>query len=497
MNRRAAGLLLHPTSLPGRGGIGDLGPDAERWIDWLARAGIGAWQILPLGPPGRHRSPYSAASLFAGNPLLIAPERLVEDGLLQASAAAATPRSPAGRVDFARAGRWKGRLLRRAGDAFARRGPARLRAELDAFLEHPDRQAWLSDWALFAALRRRHRGRRWTGWDAELRRRDRGALARCRRELREELRYHGFVRFLFFRQWTRLRRYANRHGIRLLGDLPIYPAHDSADVWAHPELFELDAAGNLGALAGVPPDYYSRTGQLWRQPVYRWDELERRGFEWWVRRVRHQLALHDTLRLDHFRGFAAYWRVPAGERTAQRGRWVAGPGRRLFDALRRELGALPLIAEDLGEITPDVHELRRGVGLPGMKVLQFAFDDPDSEHLPRHHSEDTVVYTGTHDNDTTRGWFAALAETPRRRALALLDCPARDVSWGMVRTAYASPARLAVVPAQDLLDLGSEARMNTPGRSRGNWTWRAPAALLEDGLARRLHDLATRTSRLA
>jgi len=494
---RWAGVLLHPTSLPGRFGIGDLGPAADSFLDWLARAGQSVWQVLPLGPVDVAGSPYGTTSAFAGHPLLISPERLVEDGLLAREDLEGAPGFDPAKLDFARVTAWKEPLLRRAHDRYrALAHDSALRGEIEAWIAAPEQQAWLPDWALFAALKRAHGGVEWTSWPEPLRRRDAGALDAARRDLAGEIDYETFLQSQFARQWARLRAEGSARGIGILGDLPIYLSGDCADLWARPDLFDLDVDGRALKVAGVPPDYFSADGQLWGNPLYRWDRHAAEGFAWWIARLRVQLARHDFLRLDHFRGFQAYWELPAGAATARDGRWVPGPGRALFDAVRTALGGLPLIAEDLGYITPEVDELRRGLELPGMKVLQFAFGADGSDHAPHRLTRDTVIYTGTHDNDTSRGWYASLCRDDRRRALAYLGGSAREVAWSMVRAAYTSIAQLAVVPVQDLLGLGREARLNTPGVPSGNWSWRLVDGQLGESLADRVRELAVVAERL-
>jgi 4-alpha-glucanotransferase len=471
MFARAAGILLHPTSLPGRFGIGDLGPDAHRFVDALAEAGMRRWQILPLGPTGFGDSPYQCFSAFAGNPYLVSPEGLLEDGLLDAADLARAPAFPADRVDFGPVIAWKVALLERCWERFrAGRGRA-LRAPFDAFRE--SHAGWLDDFALFMALKEAHRGRAWVEWEAPLAARDPDALEAARARLAGRADAERFRQFLFFRQWAVLRAVARARGISIVGDVPIFVAHDSADVWAQPELFHLDARGCCTVVAGVPPDYFSRTGQRWGNPLYRWAALRRDGYAWWIARLRAVLEQVDVVRLDHFRGFEAYWEIPASATTAEKGRWVPGPGAELLTALRDALGALPIIAEDLGVITPGVLALRDAFGLPGMKVLQFAFGDgPFHPFLPHLHPPDCVVYTGTHDNDTTRGWYATAPEKERDFARRYLGRDGHDIAWDLIRAAFASVARTAIVPMQDVLDLGTEARMNLPGRPEGNWTWR-------------------------
>jgi 4-alpha-glucanotransferase len=492
---RAAGILLHPTSLPGPFGIGDLGPAAERFLDWAQAGGQSLWQVLPLGPSGAGNSPYTSISAFAGNPLLISPERLIEENLLGRDALWHAPGFPPGRVDYASVKAWKEPLLRDAWQGFRRAAPAELRDALAAFLSAPAQAPWLADWARFAALKARFGERPWTDWGPDLAFRDPDTLAAADEELSDEIAFHGFVQFLFFRQWAHVRDLARARGILLVGDIPIYAAHDSADVWANQELFELDGTGRPTAVAGVPPDYFSATGQLWGNPLYRWDLLEEKGYAWWIARIRSSLAACDLLRIDHFRAFSAYWSVPAVDRTALGGRWVPGPGRRLFDAAREALGALPILAEDLGDIDDDVRELLAALGFPGMKILQFGFYGADSDYLPHRHTPNCVVYTGTHDNDTARGWYAALKPEERERVWDYLGCDGREVEWALIRAAYGSVAERAIVPLQDVLGLGSEARMNTPSEPAGNWCWRAPADAWRPELAERLRRMAELSGR--
>ncbi len=493
---RRAGLLLHPTSLASRFAIGDLGPSSHALLAWLATAGLGVWQMLPLGPTGFGESPYSALSLFAGNPLLVSPEALLGVGLLAPSDLEGLDSPPTSQVDFPSARRDRESLLRKAYAAFRDGAVADLAQRVAAFASHPLQAPWLDDWTLFAALKTSQGGAPWSAWPEPLRSRKPGALRAARHELAPEIGFHRFAQFLFAQQWLALRDAAAARGLELVGDLPIYPAPDSAEVWARRELFEVAPDGRPRAVAGVPPDYFSADGQRWGNPLYRWKRLRAEGYRWWCDRVAVQLARFDRLRLDHFRGFSAYWRIPASHATAARGRWVKGPGRDLFRALERRLGrGLPLLAEDLGEIDAPVHVLRHRLGLPGMRVLQFAFAGEDSTHLPHHHERDAVVYTGTHDNDTTRGWFANAAHDERERALAYLGGAAEEIVWSMVRAAFTSVADLAVVPAQDLLALGSEARMNKPGAGTGNWTWRLESDLSPE-LATRVRDLALLAGRL-
>ncbi len=491
---RASGLLLHPTSLPGGHGIGDLGPEAYRFVDFLVAAGQGLWQLMPLGPPGFGASPYAARSAFAGNPLLISLHRLVEEGLLSPDELADAPAGDPARVDFPRVEAFKLERLRRAFARLAGQGQAA--ARLAAF--RAMHAAWLEDYALFMALREAYHGAVWTAWDPPLVRREPEALARARRELAEEIAFHAFAQWLFFEQWGALRRYANARGVRIIGDLPIFVAHDSADVWAHQEIFDLDGRGEPVTVAGVPPDAFSATGQRWGNPVYRWEVLRAHGFDWWVARFRAVLETVDMVRIDHFRGFQAAWHIPAREETAEHGTWVETPGRELFAAVRAALGPFPVIAEDLGLITPEVHALRQELGFPGMKVLQFAFGGgADNPYLPHNHEPDSAVYTGTHDNDTTVGWYASLDERTRDHVRRYLAVDGHDIAWDLIRAALASVARIAVIPVQDVLALGSEARMNFPGRPHGNWSWRLRPDQLTPAHAARLRALTELYGRLA
>ncbi|MGH2515874.1 MAG: 4-alpha-glucanotransferase [Ktedonobacterales bacterium] len=487
---RAGGILVHPSSLPGPYGIGDLGPAAISLLDFLAAARQKLWQVLPLGPTGYGNSPYATLSAFAGNPLLISPERLAEDELLSPADLADHPPFPDTSVDFGALVPWKLALLRRAHLRFSTASAAALRHDYERFRE--SQRAWLDDYALYAALKAEHDGAAWVEWERELATRQEDALALARRRLANDIAFHTFAQFLFFRQWSAVRAAARDRGISIIGDLAIFVAHDSADVWAHPDLFQLDARGNPTAVSGVPPDYFSRTGQRWGNPLYRWDTLRQTGYAWWIERVRRALELHDFLRLDHFRGFHAYWKVPADHDTATDGRWVSGPRDALFTAIREALGDVPFLAEDLGQITPGVRALRKRLGFPGMKVLQFGFGgNARSIHLPHNFTPDSAVYTGTHDNDTTRAWFAACGAHERAHVLRYLNCAEDDVVSAMIRAAFASVAKLAIVPLQDALGLGSEARMNFPSRSDGNWQWRVPAGLLTPQLADWLASLAS------
>jgi 4-alpha-glucanotransferase len=494
---RASGVLLHVTCLPSPYGIGDLGPSAFAWVDRLARAGQSWWQVLPLGPTGYGNSPYQSFSSFAGNPLLISPDRLVEDRLLQAGDVAGVS-FPAHEVDFPAVAAIKIRLLDRAWANFQANARPDLRPAFDAFRQA--QAAWLDDFALFAALKAKHGGVAYQQWPAELVRRERQALNRARKELAGAIDRVRFVQFVVSRQWQALKEHARSRGVSLLGDLPFYVSADSSDVWADPEFFLLDEQGKPQCVAGVPPDYFSPTGQLWGNPMYNWPALRKTGYRWWINRLRASLANLDLLRLDHFRAFEAAWYVPATATTAEHGEWRPGPGADFFRAVKQALGGLPLIAEDLGMITPPVRALRDQFNLPGMRVLQFAFDGmQDNPFLPHHYIPNTVAYTGTHDNDTTRGWYATLPGDQRRILLEYLKRPgleAEEAPAVLLRLAWQSVAALAVVPLQDVLNLDASARMNRPGEAGGNWSWRVTEGMLEEGAFRRLLQLTEEAKRL-
>ncbi len=484
---RASGILLHPTSLPGPHGIGDVGQTARRWVDFLAAARQRFWQVLPLGPTGFGDSPYQCFSAFAGNPLLIDLDDLVKRGWLLEDDARPPTSFPEARVDYGAVIPFKRRALHLAFQGFQARAGQEDRSAFAAFCAQEAH--WLDDFALFMALKDRFQAA-WNEWPDEVRLRHPSAIDRYRRELAPAVDEHRFIQWTFFRQWEALKGYAHRRGIQIIGDIPIFVAYDSADVWAHPEIFYLDEEGRPTVVAGVPPDYFSPTGQLWGNPLYRWDVMAEYGYRWWIDRFRAVLRMVDWVRLDHFRGFEAYWEVPAGMPTAEVGRWVKGPGDDFFRALKQELGHIPIIAEDLGFITPEVKALRERWGFPGMKVLQFAFSGPDNEYLPHNYtSPNWVVYTGTHDNDTTVGWFQSLDEDTRRFVLTYLARDGADIAWDLMRLAWQSVAVLAIAPMQDVLRLGTEARMNLPGRPWGNWQWRMKGNALSDELAQALAEM--------
>jgi 4-alpha-glucanotransferase len=490
------------TSLPGRGGIGELGRAAYQFVDWLTRAHQGIWQVLPLGPPGYGESPYQSYSAFAGNPLLIGMDALREEGWLPAGLEELDVVGESHRVDFERVRPLRDRMLHEAFRTFRSGGPAAIREEFDDY-RHQQR-GWLEDYTLFSALKAAHGGRAWTEWEGSLVERQPAALRNWSSRLAEAIDGEAFSQFQFHRQWRSLKRYANARGIRLMGDVPIFVAHDSADVWVNQNLFHLDDRGRPTHVAGVPPDYFSATGQLWGNPLYRWDRLGADGYAWWLARLRHALGQFDLVRLDHFRGFEAFWEIPALAETAAAGRWVAGPGSAFFRRLVDVLGPLPLVAEDLGVITPAVDALRDEFGFPGMRILQFAFgDDPkSSDYRPHNFPRNCVVYTGTHDNDTTAGWFHSQAGTgttrtaaqisrERETTLHYLGTDGHDISWDLIRLALASVADTAIVPVQDILSLGTRARMNLPGTAVGNWCWRFQTGDLAPASADRLGELAT------
>jgi 4-alpha-glucanotransferase len=468
---RSSGVLLHPTCLPGPDGIGDLGESAYRFVDWLEKCGQSLWQVLPLGPTSFGDSPYQTLSAFAGNPLLISLERLVLEGWLQADDLSGRPRFDEQRVDFGSVITWKTKMLDRAWSVFGERASRTHRAEFEGWCAQ---QPWLDNFALFMALKEDNEGQPWIQWPADLVKRTPEALAEAIGRLDKRIAAHRFRQWLFFHQWMELKGFAMARGIRLIGDIPIFVAHDSSDVWARPELFQLDEKGLPTGVAGVPPDYFSKTGQLWGNPLYDWDRLESEEFQWWVDRVKACLETMDLVRLDHFRGFEAYWEVPVDEKTAENGKWVPGPGADFFNVLRRELGGqLPVIAEDLGVITPAVELLRDTFDLPGMKVLQFAWSGPDNVFLPHEHVRNCVVYSGTHDNDPTIGWWNHLADSATKELVAeYTGCATDEPHWALIRLGMMSTAHTFIATMQDVLGLGREGRMNLPGEGKGNWNWR-------------------------
>jgi len=491
-SRRVSGILLHITSLPSAYGIGDLGPTAFDFADFLTRTNQRLWQILPLGPAGYGGSPYSAESTFAGNPLLISPKPLVEYGLLTEEDLVPLTELPDDHVDYERVETRKKALLRTAFERYQADRSVVSRANLEQF--RSKHASWLDDYALYAALKTVHDGAPWMDWAPPLARRDPDALARARDEHDETVQMHIFWQYLFHRQWTALQSYCHTRNIRLFGDLPIYVAHDSADVWANQHLFRLDEDGHPSAVAGVPPDYFSTEGQRWGNPLYRWDRMRDNGYQWWVDRLRTTLDRVDLVRLDHFRGFEAYWEIPADSETAVNGQWREGPGAPFFDTLADELGDLPMVAEDLGVITDDVRALRDALGIPGMAVLQFAFgNDPDNAFLPHNYHRNLVAYPGTHDNNTTVGWWENDLTLPEARQYARnyldLNRPEAEIHEQALRYLLASVADRVVTPLQDVIGLGEEARMNNPGEATGNWTWRVRPEQVTEEAEQRLSTL--------
>jgi 4-alpha-glucanotransferase len=486
--KRSSGILLHPTSLPGPFGIGSLGAEAYKFVDFLVASRQSVWQILPLGPTGYGNSPYSAFSAFAGNPLLICMERLAEAGDLDAADLAGIAMAE-GKANFGFVYGFKGRLLHKAAQRFSEAAEHERR---EAFQEFCAYQAyWLNDYALFKSLREHFEGQTWNRWPQEIRGRQEHALRFWGEKLADRIYFHKYAQFIFFEQWFTLKDYANHRGVRILGDIPIFVAFDSADVWANPHLFHLDEEKTPTLVAGVPPDYFSETGQRWGNPLYRWECLAKEGFSWWLARFRWNLAQTDLVRIDHFRGFEACWAIPAEEKTAVNGRWMPVPGEDLFRTLADTLGDVPVIAEDLGVITPEVETLRDRFGFPGMKVLQFAFGSgPDNPYLPHNLPRNCVIYTGTHDNDTTLSWWKSLKRKEREPVRDYLGTTGRDMPWELIRLAMASVADLCIFPLQDVLALDGPTRMNIPGHSGGNWQWRFLPSALSKNVQRRLAEMS-------
>jgi 4-alpha-glucanotransferase len=504
--RRSSGILLHPTSLPGPYGIGDFGPEARRFIELLAEAEQGLWQVLPLGPTGFGDSPYASFSSFAGNELLISLDALADEGLLERSALRSAPAFPTHIVDYGAVIPWKRGLLMAAADEFLRGARGGRKAEFESYREAE--RSWLSDYALFRAIKDEYdakaaaegrTGALWNNyWPAPLALRDEKAIQTERECRAHQIARYEVLQFFFTEQWHSLKKAANAAGLTIIGDLPIFTAEDSADVWTRRELFLLDERGRPREVAGVPPDYFSKDGQLWGNPLYNWKAHEEENFAWWAARLRSSLRLYDALRIDHFRGFESFWAVPAGEKTARRGQWRKAPGARLFAQMRRELGTdIPIIAEDLGFITDEVKALRDGLGLPGMRILQFAFDlkeskgvfDPHNAFLPHNYTERCVAYTGTHDNDTLAGWLRKADARERDYLLRYLGCRGADSVEALIRELVKSTAAWVLIPLQDILGLGSEARMNTPSTVGGNWRWRALNKQLTNSTFARLKEL--------
>ena len=488
---RSGGILLHPTSLPGPYGIGDLGPQAYRFVDWLESTDCKLWQVLPLGPTGYGDSPYQCFSAFAGNPYLINFDGLIEDGLLTRDDFAYMPEFNASLVDFGLLIPWKLGLLQKA---FSRLSSASddFHKELDDFCA--DNASWLDDFALFMSLKEANGGGAWNEWSEDLRKRRKTAMNKARKEHAENIQRYSFYQFLFFRQWNRLRVYANERNIKIIGDIPIFIAYDSADAWSNADLFFLGEDSLPTVVAGVPPDYFSATGQLWGNPLYRWDVHKKTGYAWWLERFHAVLKMVDIVRVDHFRGFAGYWEIPFGQPTAEHGQWIPGPGSHFFKSMNEGLvdgpeAELPIIAEDLGLITPDVIALRDEFNLPGMRILQFGFDTPENPFLPHNYVPNCVAYTGTHDNDTARGWYESAPGHEKDYARRYLRVDGSDFSWDLIRSIWSSVAVYAVTPMQDALSLGTEARMNFPSKLGGNWEWRMSDEDMSEELASRFRDI--------
>lgn len=495
---RASGILLHPTCLPSRFGVGDLGPEAYKFVDFLKDSGQLLWQVLPLGPTGFGNSPYSCYSAMAGNPLLISPEKLVENDILNEADLAEIPEFPIDKVDFDRAREWKNSLLDKAFQNFKNQASSKQKIEFQEFCAK--KAYWLDDYAFYMAIKEAHQGVSWYVWDEAIAWRKPEALKEWQERLSDEIFYHKYLQFEFFRQWAELKSYTNEQGIQIFGDIPIYVAHDSADVWSHPEFFNLDEeTGEVALMAGVPPDYFSETGQLWGNPVYRWERLQEEDFLWWMQRLESMLDYVDLIRIDHFRGLQAFWAVPQGETTAIDGEWVEAPGEEFLNALNQKLGKLPIIAEDLGVITEEVEALRDKFELPGMKILHFAFDSgPTNPYLPYNYiSPNWVVYAGTHDNNTTVGWFEERSAEEQKLVTRYLGCTSDwGIHWDIIRLAMSSVAVFAVFQLQDIFGLGSEAKMNTPNTVEGNWVWRYRGDMLTDELSDRLKSLTEIYGRL-
>lgn len=497
---RASGILLHPTSLPGRFGIGDLGDEAYRFIDWLADAGQSYWQILPLGPTGYGDSPYQSFSAFAGNTLLISPVKLFEDGLLEQSDIAPLDKSEAGKVDYGKVIEYKDDLLQKAFARFCKSDDLVLAEMFRAFC-HANK-FWLEDYALFRAIKSSQGQVSWQNWDKPLKLREPEALQTAALELADQIQEQKFYQFIFFKQWNALKSYANQKGVKIVGDIPIFVAMDSCDVWCNPGQFKLNKDGSPKVVAGVPPDYFSKTGQLWGNPIYDWDEMLKDGFRWWIERVRYTLKTVDIIRIDHFRGFTASWEVPGEDETAENGKWVNVPGKQLFMTLRHAVGRLVIIAEDLGDVTQQVTELRDSFGFPGMRILQFAWGgDAGNQDLPHNYVKNCVVYTGTHDNDTTIGWWNSKAgagsgrsaeQIKKERSFCkqYLRTNGKEIHWDFIQAVMASAADTAIIPMQDVLGLGNEARMNLPGSTIGNWQWRCSESNFSVRTAKKLKTLA-------
>ena len=496
MFERSSGILLHPTSLPGKYGIGSLGKEAYKFVDFLKKSNQKLWQIFPLGPTGYGDSPYQCFSSFAGNPYLIDFDLLIEQNLLtEEDLKDVNFGGNEEYIDYGAIYNQKYPLLRKAYENFKANGNKELKEKLETF--KTENSSWLDDYSLYISLKNHFNGLPWNEWEDDIRTRKEDAINKYKAELANEIEYHNFIQFLFFTQWNNVKKYANDNGIKIIGDIPIFVAVDSSDAWANPEIFLFDPELKPVKVAGVPPDYFSATGQLWGNPLYDWDKLKELNYKWWVDRVRANLSTCDIIRIDHFRGFDEYWAVPYGDKTAENGTWCPGPRTDLFNAIKNELGELPIIAEDLGTMTQGVIDLREATGFPGMKILGFAFDSKEeNDYLPHTYTKNCVVYTGTHDNDTLIGWFTKANEDDKQFARNYLNSRSdNEIHWDAIRGAWSSVANMAIAPIQDFLGLGSEARINTPGLASGNWQWRLKDGVLTDELAERIAKLTKVYSR--
>ena len=484
---RASGIILHPTSLPGPDGIGDLGPEAFRWVDFLSQTGCQFWQVLPLGPTGYADSPYQCFSAFAGNPYLISATILLDQGLLTTSDLSERPNFPLEKVDYGVMINWKLSFLWKSYENFKSGDFSEFKEDFINFKQ--SEKDWLKQFSVFMAIKQQHGGGPWNEWPEAYRKRETKVLAAFESKHEKEIEFHSFLQFLFYRQWQSLRNYAAERGIRIIGDIPIFVAYDSADVWVNKELFFLDEEGLPEVVAGVPPDYFSETGQLWGNPLYNWKAHKIDGYNWWLKRLQAVLGRVDIARLDHFRGFEAYWEIPFGNDTAVEGQWVKGPGHDFFKTVKNKMGELPIIAEDLGVITKEVNQLRDNFDLPGMKILQFAFAaDSEDDFLPHNYPVNCVAYTGTHDNNTSWGWYEAAPEREKDFCRRYLARSGQDIAWSMIRTLWRSSAAWVLAPMQDFLSLGEWARMNYPGTASGNWDWRMHPDAINDNLISRLYE---------
>lgn len=488
---RSAGILLHPTSLPGQFGIGDLGRDAFKFVDFLAESGQTLWQILPLNPTGYGDSPYQALSAFAGNPLLISPEKLIEENLLPTSAIENLPSFDHHSVDFGRVINFKFSLFKKTFEKFRSSSDNELTTSFEKFCD--DEQSWLNDFSLFMAVKNHFNGKLWTKWEENISKKKKAAVEKYSRKLANEILYHKFVQFIFHKQWFELKEYASRKNIKIIGDIPIFVAFDSSDVWANRELFEIDEYGNPIFIAGVPPDYFSATGQRWGNPHYKWEVMEQDDYKWWRERIQSLLKMTDIIRIDHFRGFYNYWKIPGDAPTAEKGEWVLGPGEKFFSVLEKYFEKLPIIAEDLGILVPGVYELRDKFNFPGMKILQFAFgSEGEKKFLPHRYPKNCMVYTGSHDNDTTLGWWNSIqndGKDTKEFFLKYTNSNGTDACWDLIKLAYSSVADIVIIPMQDFLRFDTNSRMNFPGKENHNWQWRFSWDQIYDGLSTQIIDL--------